>query len=414
MARETTTDKHHPPLATPAAGPALIAGRYELRGVLGRGSMGTVHAGRDVVLDRRVAVKLFPSASADPQQTARYEQEARLLARLSHPNLVMVFDAGVDALVDDDPQPYLVMELVDGQTLASRIAKGPLPPSEVAGIASQLSTALSYIHRRGIIHRDIKPANILLAAPDEPGRSETAKLTDFGIARLIDGARMTMTGLTVGTANYLSPEQLGVGQVGPPSDVYALGLVLLEGLTGAVAYPGHGVEAAVTRLHRPPAIPTSVPDGWTRLLQAMIDKDPAARPTAADVGVAVTGLAQAPPRAPSPAPDRPVTADTATTAFPAASAFPEEMPAPRGAPVEQHASTTQLLPIPRSAARARRRPRRRWPLIAAAATAAVLAVLIAVVANSGGGRGGPTTPSYPAVPGQLGSHLHQLQQEVTP
>src|SRR4051812_36100798 len=134
MAPDTTTDSQHPPLPSPGAGPALIAGRYELRGVLGRGSMGTVHGGRDVVLDRPVAVKMFPSASADPQQTARYEQEARLLARLSHPNLVMVFDAGIDASVADDPKPYLVMELVNGQTLADRIAKGPLPPSEVAGI----------------------------------------------------------------------------------------------------------------------------------------------------------------------------------------------------------------------------------------------------------------------------------------
>ena len=290
----------------------------------------------------------------------------------------MVFDAGIDAATENDPKPYLVMELVHGRTLGDRIARGPLPPSEVAGIASQLSTALGYIHRRGIVHRDIKPANILLADPEEPGMSATAKLTDFGIARLVDGARMTMTGFTVGTANYLSPEQVASGDVGPPSDVYSLGLVLLECLTGTVAYPGHGVEAALARLHRPPAISDPVPDGWKRLLTAMTDSDPAARPSAADIGVLVTGLADAPPpvatRTPAPHPAG-VDALT-TTAFPSAGAFPEELRPPAG----PHSNATQMLPVATAATRAapQRRSRRVWGLVAAGLAAVLLIVVIAV------------------------------------
>jgi serine/threonine protein kinase len=387
-----------------SSGTLLIAGRYELHEAVGRGSMGTVHEGRDVVLDRPIAVKLLPTDATDPGQAARFEHEAKLLARLSHPGLVVVFDAGIDAVIENEPRPYLVMELVRGRTLADRIRQGPMSPAEVATLASQLSSALAYIHRRGIVHRDIKPANILLATTDEPGAGETSKLADFGIARLVDGTRITMTGYTLGTANYLSPEQLSGEPVDAASDIYSFGLVLLECLTGQVAYPGHGAEAALTRLNRPPDIPDSVPDGWVRLLGAMTDRHPTGRPGAAEIGVAVTGLAEAP------------TPDATATAVVAAAEAP---PADVDAAPEEELSQTRLLPIVNAPSAMPRTPswraRLARPWVIATAAAVLLIILIAAVTASN-----PITEkrqpgsAYPSVSGTLGTHLRQLQQDVGP
>ena len=384
-------------------GTLLIAGRYELSEILGRGSMGTVHRARDVVLDRPVAVKLLPTGAADAGHAARFEQEAKLLARLSHAGLVVVFDAGIDATAADDPKPYLVMELVPGRTLADRIAAGRLDVAQTATFASQLSSALAYIHRRGIVHRDIKPANILLAATDDPHTGEFAKLTDFGIARLVDGARMTLTGHTLGTANYLSPEQISGDEVTPAGDIYSLGLVLLECLTGAVAYPGQGVEAALARLNRQPSIPESLPDGWIRLLGAMTDRSPAGRPGAAEIGVAVTGLAAA------PTPESTPTSVISATA----GLRPDE-------PVEARddsPAATRVLPVVEAAGGAPVRQRRMrlpgWVFGAAAALAVLVVVIVLGLSASSSVKTAPP-PTYPSVPGQLGSHLRQLQQDVTP
>jgi serine/threonine protein kinase len=385
----------------------MLAGRYRLESVLGKGGMGTVHRGRDVVLDRPVAVKVFVHDATDPTQSERYEQEARILARLSHPGLVTVFDAGIDVSDGDGPQPYLVMEYVTGPTLADRIAQAPLAPAQAAMLASQLSTALAYIHRRGIVHRDVKPANILLEPAEEPGGTDTAKLTDFGIARLVDGARLTMSGFTLGTANYLSPEQISGAEVTPASDVYSLGLVLLECLTGQVAYPGHGVEAALSRLHRRPYIPDSVPDGWARLLTAMTDAEPGNRPSATEIGVVATGLGSDPQEA-GRIPDA-FDSDTAPLG-----------PADR-VPAAADPAATRVLPTAEPAGawpgRIRRRRRfRTWTAVAGVAAAAVvIAIIVAVATSIGGpGAGPPASPTYPSVPGKLGTDLHQLQQDVAP
>src|SRR5205823_4403033 len=144
-------------------------------------------------------------------------------------------------------------------------------------LGAQIGNALAYVHGHGTIHRDIKPANILIDREGQP------KITDFGIARLVDSARRTATGVTVGTAAYLSPEQVTGAEVGPACDVYSLGLVLLECLTGRREYPGTGAEAALARLHRPPEIPASLPRPWPGLLAAMTDSDPSRRPAAAEV-----------------------------------------------------------------------------------------------------------------------------------
>lgn len=387
----------------------LVANRYEIQELLGRGSMGAVYCARDVVLDRPVALKLFPAEAADPQQAVRYEQEARLLARLSHPGLVTVYDAGIDATVADEPKPYLVMELVRGPTLADRLRDGPLPPEEVATLAGQLSSALAHIHRREVVHRDVKPANILLRPPDEHGPGPTATLTDFGIARLIDGTRITMTGYTLGTANYLSPEQLSGGEVGAPSDIYSLGLVLLECLTGEIAYPGHGVEAAMPRLHRSPDIPASVPAGWAQLLRAMTDISPAGRPAAGEL-LAVLNEPSRQPADSAGAPDaaRPPTAEQPTV-------IAERVPP---APPVAAADQTRVLPVAAAPAGRPAVRRRRFlrPSVWVGAVVAAMVVIVAVALASSGNDGMPTpsAPMYPHVGGQIGDHLRQLQQDVAP
>ncbi|MDT4959332.1 MAG: eukaryotic-like serine/threonine-protein kinase [Pseudonocardiales bacterium] len=373
--------------AGPPGRHSLLGERYELGQVLGHGGVGTVYLARDVVLDRAVAVKLFRPDAAAADQADRYEREARLLAGLSHRGLVAVFDAGIDDSVPDEPKPFLVMELVDGDTLATRVAEGPIPAEQAAALGAQLATALAYVHGRGVVHRDVKPANILLT-DGAAGGPVTAKLTDFGIARLVDSTRMTMHGLTLGTPNYLSPEQVTGGEVGPPADVYALGLVLLECVTGQVVYPGYGVEAAVVRLHRPPAFPPWLDPEFTRLLVAMTQPDPAHRPSAAQTASALSTLAV---RAPESSASRIAGAQTQVL------------------PVVLAQGSTAPVPV----VRARRSVGWAWVGAALVVVAAlVVAVLIASHKTSAPSTVRP--PAYPSVPGQLGTHLQELQKQVQP
>jgi eukaryotic-like serine/threonine-protein kinase len=258
--------------------PARIGTRYEVLSLLASGGMADVYVARDVELRRRVAVKVL----RDTGGTARFRAEARTLARLRHPSLVAVLDLG-----EDDGRPYLVLELVDGTTLAQRV-RGGLDPGEVARIAEQVAGALAYVHAAGVVHRDVSPANVLLS---HDGR---AHLADFGIARLVeDHPTMTLAGETLGTVPYLAPEQVSSQPVGPPADVYSLGLVLLEALTGERAFAGSVDETAVARLHRDPAVPPTLPAAWRELLTAMTAREPAARPSAADVQSRLASLAEA-------------------------------------------------------------------------------------------------------------------------
>jgi serine/threonine protein kinase len=247
----------------------VIGGRYRLDVLVGRGGTAEVWAANDTQLDRTVALKLV--TVAHDASAARAADEARTLAQLSHPNLVQVFDAGTDG----GGRPWVVMEYVDGDTLSEAMRKGPLPIARVTEIGIAVADALAHVHATGLVHRDVKPGNVLL------GR--VPKLTDFGIARLVDSAKVTTTGLMVGTAAYLAPEQVAGEQVGPAVDVYALGLLLLEVLTGNREYEGPPVEAAMARLHRAPQIPTTLPTGWAGLLTAMTAREPDNRPTAAQV-----------------------------------------------------------------------------------------------------------------------------------
>jgi serine/threonine protein kinase len=194
--------------------------------------------------------------------------------------LVSVFDVG---LVSD--RPYLVMQLVDGDSLACRLLDGPLPVEDTMRIGAVLADALAHAHRRGVVHRDVKPSNILLDAENMP------YLTDFGIALLSGSTRLTSADEIIGTPAYLAPEQILGEPIGPPADVYALGLVLLECVTGEMEYSGGTrLEAALARLHRPPRVPATLPDELADLLRAMTDKEPCRRPTAEECAQRLRGV----------------------------------------------------------------------------------------------------------------------------
>jgi serine/threonine protein kinase len=268
----------------------LLADRYRLGEVLGTGGVAEVRRARDVVLARDVAVKLF-RRNGDAADVRRFDNEIRTLATLSHPGLVTVYDADTSG-----DTPFMVLELVDGRTLRDRIATGPMGVGEVRRLGAALADALAHVHDRGFIHRDIKPSNILLDDDDAP------RLADFGLARLVDGARFTRADQVVGTAAYLAPEQVRGGEITSAVDVYALGLVLLECLTGHREYEGPEIEAAVARLHRPPVIPEDLPFDLTRLLSLMTSLSAARRPTARECADTLRG--SGPPTLVAPAPRR--------------------------------------------------------------------------------------------------------------
>ncbi|MDQ2839411.1 MAG: serine/threonine protein kinase, partial [Actinomycetota bacterium] len=268
-------------MPAPAGTGWLLAQRYRILARIGAGGMAEVFRAHDELLARDVAVKVFRS-QLDPADSAggsqRQQIELQALAQLSHQNLITLFDGSVTGT---DGHAYLVMELVDGPSLAARIEESPLSEPAAREVAVQISDALDYVHARGMVHRDVKPANILLGTDATTGESEVrARLSDFGIVRLLGSDHLTNVAFTVGTASYLAPEQARGAEVGPAADVYALGLVLIEALTGIRAYPGAPMVAVMARLERPPEIPPGLPQPWPALLPAMTALDPADRPSA--------------------------------------------------------------------------------------------------------------------------------------
>ncbi|GAB3276867.1 serine/threonine-protein kinase [Microbacterium lacusdiani] len=335
----------------------VLDGRYRLEELVGRGGMGAVFRATDTVLERTVAIKLFAAAAVDERDRERRASETRLLASLSHPSLVTLYDSRTAK----DGSGYMVLEYVDGGTLSDRIARGALAPAEVAEIAAELGDALDAVHGAGVIHRDVKPANVLMHAAPSLVR---VSLADFGIAYLVDAARLTTPGMAVGTAAYFSPEQARGAEPSPASDIYALGLVLIEALTGRRAFPQTTpIEAAVARLHTAPEVPGGFGYGWRSLLTAMTATDPAERPTARQVAERARALTGADADPGATAAALPAAADvTAPVKLddgPATQAdAPVVAPAPR---IADEAELTRVLPVASASRRGRRRASRRRP-----------------------------------------------------
>jgi serine/threonine protein kinase len=239
----------------------VLAGRYRLVRLLGRGGMSDVYEAIDESTNRDVAVKIV--RSSDLEFGRRLAQEARALESFEHPGLIRLLDIGA---VDD--QPFLVMELIVGQTLAQRLREGPLSSRETADVGARLADALAYVHQRGVIHRDVKPSNILLSANGD------AWLGDFGIAKLHEASVMTGTGASMGTVSYMAPEQLEDSQVGPSADIWSLGVILLECLTAQRVYEGTPSEVMARRLAGPIVLPAELPVPWKLVLTGMLTLRP--------------------------------------------------------------------------------------------------------------------------------------------
>ena len=296
----------------------LRDGRYRVEHTLGAGAMGTVVLAYDTVLARRVAVKVLADhLAADDAFRKRFLREARLAARLGHPNIVQVFDAG------DDGRPFLVMEYVDGETVADRLARGAaFRTEEVVALATGLSAALAQAHSMGIVHRDVKPHNVLL------GPGGVAKLTDFGIARALEEGGLTEIGTVLGTAPFMAPEQAAGLPVGPPADVFALGAIIRHAAGGA-------------------ALPAAV----EALVAAALDPEPAARPSAEELHARLVTLDEGAP----PEPDE---------------AAPTVVVTP---------SPTRILAPPAASVEAK--PPNRKPLALILAAASVVILLLAILAG---------------------------------
>ncbi len=262
----------------------VLGGRYRLIELLGQGGMATIYRARDNQLERDVAVKLLrPEYERDPDFGTRFRQEARAAGSLNHPSIVSVYDYG-----QDPAGAFIVMELIDGEDLASVIRRtGALPPRRAARLAADVASALAAAHASGIVHRDVKPGNVLV------GRDGRVKVTDFGIARAVADAQMTMPGLTLGSVHYFSPEQARGEPTTAASDVYSLGIVLYELLTGRRPWGGDSAAAiAMARLSgavpSPAAVRTGIPPALDAIVRRAMARDPAQRyPTAAEMGDAL-------------------------------------------------------------------------------------------------------------------------------
>jgi eukaryotic-like serine/threonine-protein kinase len=266
------------------AGAGTLSGRYETSERLGAGGMSNVYKATDRILERTVAVKILAEHLSDDERfVARFRREALAVAKLIHPNIVQVYDTGVD-----EGRHYIVMEYVEGRSGAQILQRqGPVEPEVAAEIGIQACAGLDYAHRRGIIHRDVKPGNLMVFGGPVGGGEMIVKLTDFGIARAIEQTRITQVGSVVGTAAYLAPEQVRGEEATPATDVYALGVVLYQFLTGRLPYEGSSLaELAVRQQNEKPLPPdtynSEVPEPLGAAVLRALEGDPNRRYASAD------------------------------------------------------------------------------------------------------------------------------------
>ena len=405
----------------------VLAGRYEITSPIATGGMGEVWRARDRVLDREVAAKVLRSEfTGDPSFVARFRNEARHTAALSHPNIASVYDYGE---ADDERNPgqrlaFLVMELVEGQPLVTILhEEGRLPVDWTLHVLGQSADGLSAAHAAGVVHRDIKPGN-LIVRPDG-----VVKLTDFGIARARDATPLTRTGMVVGTAQYLSPEQAQGFEVTAASDVYSLGVVGYECLTGSRPFDGTSqVAIALAHINRPPPpLPAEVPLAVRQLLERALHKHPEDRFTDGAAFAAAIRAVAAAVGSRAPAGTGVVAAAAATQVV----AMPEDAPAvdpvPRGGTDDDEPSTQVLDAAPLAAAAAatgaqtsarpmpplqgpptggdawdrdepdgtpaRRTPRWLWPVVGLVVVAALAGLAWILLSGGDDGEGGGTARS---------------------
>jgi serine/threonine-protein kinase len=274
-------------------------GRYEILDEVGQGAMGTVYRARDPLIERTVAIKTVLIAQlrqegADAE--SRFLREAQSAGRLSHPNIVTIYDVG-----ETDGLAYIAMEYLPGATLRDIMNKGPMPLDLVLDTATQMAEALAFAHEHGVIHRDIKPANVVVT-----GQRGRVKLTDFGIAHLLNSDH-TQTGQMLGSPRYMSPEQAMGREIDGRSDIFSLGAVLYEMLTGQYAFDGDSLPAIVYRvIHEAPepaaSLRPQLPAALASLLARMLDKNPQLRPDARALSSAIHALVPAVPQVPAPPP----------------------------------------------------------------------------------------------------------------
>jgi len=347
----------------------LLTGRYRLDGCLGAGGMSVVWRAHDEVLDRPVAVKVLAATHAStPAEVRRIREEAQAAARLWHPNVTSVYDYGEATGDAGERLPYVVMELLPGATLSERIAEGPLPATTALRICAEIAAALAEAHARGVVHRDVKPSNVMLTPAG-------AKVLDFGIAARAGQPDLEADGTVLGSPAYIAPERLdGEDNVVPASDVFALGVLMYQTLSGQLPWPADTTTqllAARVGL-RPADLPPidGVPEEVRRIVDGCLAMDPDARPSAADVVDVLT---------------------TAVDAVPAATgAVPAAVP---GVPSESLAGVTAGLPV-----RPWRRRVRTPALVGAPVVAAASVVILAVLtpdAPSDDRAAGPA-PAAPA------------------
>ncbi|MFE3019285.1 protein kinase [Streptomyces sp. NPDC059256] len=291
-----------------------IANRYDVKGILGRGGMGVVYAAVDRELGRDVAVKVLPTEFLrEPDFRTRFHREARTVARLNHPGVAMLHDIGEDS-TQDPPMPYLVMELVRGRTLAEIAAGRRLTVEQAVGITLEILEALEHSHAEGVVHRDIKPSNVMVVGPlaGGSGSRDRAKVLDFGIAKLLadTSTRLTATGVSVGTPSYLSPEQAEGNGTDGRSDLYSVGCLLYELLTGRPPFNGDSpFVVLLAHIQKPPTPPIDLrpdlPIGVNAVVLAALAKKPEDRfVNATAMHTALSDALVQPASAPVPPSDR--------------------------------------------------------------------------------------------------------------